>query len=338
MSAAPAISVIVPTHGGRERVLALLAALERADAPPDSFEAIVAVDGDVDGTRDAVVAHASSFAVQAVVQAGAGRAAACNLGLGAARGALVLILDDDMEPRPGCLPAHLARHAALAAPAAVVGDVPVRVPADAGVATRYVARRFAEHGAALASGRPFGPRDFYSGHVSLPRATLVAVGGFDAAYRRYGNEDVDLFLRLRRAGVDVVFAPEAVADQSYLKDAATLVRDGHAKGWTVIQLVAAHPEAAAGTRLASWGTGGLRRRLLRRLGLAVDVVAPALLARAARALAWADRRGRLPVAVLDLAADVAFWTGVRRALAAESGRRAGPRAVAVRARRAVAAA
>jgi glycosyltransferase involved in cell wall biosynthesis len=48
-------------------------------------------------------------------------------------------------------------------------------------------------------------------NLSAPREPLLAVGGFDEAYRGWGIEDHDLCYRLHRAGLRTVFARDAVS-------------------------------------------------------------------------------------------------------------------------------
>src|SRR5439155_10382038 len=136
------LSVVVPTLNRRDAVLRLLRALGRQSAAPTSYEAIVVVDGSTDGTAEAVAEHAAPFALRRVVQPQSGLAAARNAGARAATGDVVLFLDDDMEPSPGLVAAHLERHRARDVLGAV-GAAPIVVPDDASPVVRYRAAGFA---------------------------------------------------------------------------------------------------------------------------------------------------------------------------------------------------
>ena len=315
--AAPlAISVIVPTYDGERRLPVLLDHLAAQDVEPTSFEVIVVDDGSKDGTAAMLAADTRPFRLHVISRANAGRAAACNAGAAAAVAAVLLFLDDDMEPQPNCLRAHIRGHLG-STPLARMGAVPVAGPTTP--AARFVAARFERHMRTLAeAGAPSGPREFYSGHLSLPGSLFDQAGGFDSTFRAYGNEDVDLYLRLRSLGAPILFAADAVAVQRYDKDGRALISDAASKGRTCVQLAAKHPEAAADTRLATWSDATPRRIALRRAGLDLIDHAPWLLLPAAPVLATLERRSapRLD-SLYDLSIDVAFWHGVRVALRAE---------------------
>jgi glycosyltransferase involved in cell wall biosynthesis len=243
------VSVVIPTYQRRASLERLLEALGRQTLR--DFEVVVGVDGSTDGTVAMLEALRPSYALAWVEQPNAGRAAACNAGIRRAAGELVVILDDDMEPAPELLAAH-ARHHTAGARRCVVGAVPVAAGPETPPHVRYVAAKFEEHLARLAApGHAMTIRDFYSGNASVPRDDVVAAGLFDEAFRVYGNEDLDLGRRLASAGVELVFAPDAIARQHYEKDLAGLVRDERAKGSTAVLLDRRHPDARAGTRRAS---------------------------------------------------------------------------------------
>ena len=77
--------------------------------PPERFEVLVAIDGSEDGTREMIEQFAMPYQLRGLWQPNRGRAAACNMGLSAARGDLIVIMDDDMEPVPVALQREL-RH------------------------------------------------------------------------------------------------------------------------------------------------------------------------------------------------------------------------------------
>jgi cellulose synthase/poly-beta-1,6-N-acetylglucosamine synthase-like glycosyltransferase len=245
-----------------------------------------------------------------------GRASACNAGLRIASAPIVVLLDDDMEATPSFLAAHLAAHDATPG-IGVVGAVPIRVDASSTAVTRYVASKFNGHLGNLGKpGYVFGLRDFYSGNFSVAREAMAAVGGFDEAFAVYGNEDLDLSLRLRAHGVRLVFSADAVAYQHYEKDFAALARDTREKGRTSVQLARKHPSAAPDLRLSQFDRGPLLGRLTRnallaasrRWGRTPDVVV--------RTMSWlGDRDVPALHRVYPVALDYLYWLGVRSAQA-----------------------
>jgi len=304
-------SVVVPTRNRRAEIVRLVAGLSAQTA---SFEAVVAVDGSTDGTAEALAALGVPYELRVVTGPARGRAAACNAAIRAARGEIVLILDDDMEPNPQLVERHASHHPA-GSQRCVLGAVPVS-DADTSPTARYVARRFVDHAARLSRPRHvFVARDFYTGNTSIRRDVLLEAGSFDERFTAYGNEDVELFLRLRAAGVAFLFDASAVARQHYGKTFAGLIRDTVDKGTTSVVLARAHPEAFGELQLAELTTRFRRWPVVRSALLALTRKRPRLadgLARAAQALerlgAW---RARL---FYVLALDYFYWRGVERGL------------------------
>jgi GT2 family glycosyltransferase len=312
-----AISVIVPTHQRRERVLALARALDRQTFPASDFELAVTVDGSTDGTGDALAALSPRHALHVSSQPQRGRAAALNAAISRARGTLLILLDDDMEPAPGFLAAHWRAHEGRARHG-VMGAVPVPTPPGMRPATRYVADKFNGHLARLAQpGAVLRLTDFYSGNFSIHRSVLDEVGGFDEDFRAYGNEDLEFSFRLRQAGVSLVYDPDALAVQHNDKDFPALARDAAAEGRTAVLFALKHPAAFADLKLASYSQGPVALRMVRNLLLAVNRWWPGFpdwLLRGETHLARLVPNGLSTF--YRLALGYMFWTGVRAALAA----------------------
>ena len=107
---APAISVIIPTHNRRDSVCRTLAALSRQTIDPAEFEVIVIADGCVDDTATVLRSRHYPFQFQLIEQPGQGQGKARNTGAEAARGELLVFLDDDIEPFPVMLAAYREYH------------------------------------------------------------------------------------------------------------------------------------------------------------------------------------------------------------------------------------
>jgi glycosyltransferase involved in cell wall biosynthesis len=308
------LSVVIPTFNRRESILRALRALERQDLPAAQFEAVVAIDGSDDGTAEALAALSTAYRLRTVAGPRRGRAGACNAGIRAAEGSIVVILDDDMEPAPSCLSAHRRHHTADVR-VCVMGAAPIVVDAASPHAAEFMAWKFRMHLAALERpGHRFGLRDFYSGNTSLRRDVLVEAGLFDEQFTAYGNEDLELSLRLRAADVELRYDADALAHQHYEKDLAGLARDTFEKGTTAVLLARAHPETFEELQLADLRAHSRARRVLRALLLAAR--RPALVLAASRLLerARAVRRPMFYVLLLDYF----YWHGVQSALAAQS--------------------
>jgi GT2 family glycosyltransferase len=268
------ISVVIPTFRRKDALLRALRSLATQSIEPATYEVVVVVDGSDDGTLEAAESAPQPYALRVLWQGNRGRAAACNTGVAAAQGEVVVLLDDDMEASPRLLEEHLKAHAA-GPRLAVIGAAPITVSATAPAPTAYIARKFNRHLEHLAqAGGPLALRDFYSGNFSIRRDVFESVRGFDERFTIYGNEDLELSLRLAAAGVSIVYAPAAIAHQSYDKSFAALARDNVAKGRTAVLLARLHPNARAELKLATFGREPLRRRLVVHTLLAATRIAP----------------------------------------------------------------
>jgi len=310
----PRVSVVIPTFQRRESVLRALSALMTQTLAPQEYEVIVVVDGSTDGSRDAAGALSPSYALHVLWQENRGRAAACNAGVAAARGEVVILLDDDMQAAPNFLAAHLSAHA-HGVRLAVIGAAPVLMTTDLAPPAAYIGRKFNRHLERLATlDGSLGLRDFYSGNLSIRRDVLNEVGGFDEAFTVYGNEDLELSIRLRGAGVRIVYSPDAVAFQSYDKNFAGLAGDNVAKGRTAVLLSRKHPSALPELKIGAYHREPLVRRGGVALLLGMTRILPGVRERVTRVVGWlGDRRVPGVERLYPTVLDYCYWCGAREA-------------------------
>ena len=309
--AEPLVSVVIPTRQRRAALERALRSFEAQTAAPESFEVVVAVDGSTDGTQEMLEAMDPPYPLRAVRGRGVGRAAACNEAISAARGDVLIILDDDMQVSPAFVERHASNHPA-GSRFCVMGAAPVRLDGSSPLAARYVQAKFAAHLARL--GEPShlnAPRSFYSGNSSVRAEVMREVGGFDEGFTVYGNEDVDLALRLRAAAVELRYDPEALAHQEYGKGLRELGADTVAKGRTSVELARAHPEVFGELRLAQPWDASRPWLAARSILLRVARLAPRSSAVIFRGAAVAERLGAWRLeAFYRVLLDYAYWTGV----------------------------
>jgi len=293
----------------------LIEAMTRQTLPAEQFEVIVSIDGSDDGTREMVQSLRTSFRLVALWQPNRGRAGACNAGIRVAEGDLLILLDDDMEPAPQFLTAHLAAHAATER-LGVVGAAPVSVQPSSPPIVDYIGWKFNQHLETLAqAGHQFGLRDFYSGNFSIDRRTLVEAGGLDESFTEYGNEDLELSHRLAKAGVHLVFSSEALARQHYTKDFPALARDNLAKGRTAVLLASKYAETLADLKLGRPDDLSPRWRLMRGLLLAATSVWRGTMDWAISFMRWLEhRRPARMRSYYYYALDYFYWVGARDAM------------------------
>jgi GT2 family glycosyltransferase len=152
--------------------------------------------------------------------AGAGPAAARNLGVAATRADVVVFVDSDVEVHPDALERTAARFAADPGLAAVFGSYDDD-PADPGLTSRY--RNLLHHHVHTFAGGE--AETFWAGLGAVRRETFEAAGGFDAGgFPEPSVEDIELGMRLRRHGARIVLDPR--------------IRGRHLKVWTPRAMVA----------------------------------------------------------------------------------------------------
>jgi len=311
----PRVSVVIPTHQRREPLRRALAALATQSVGPDGYEVVVAVDRSTDGTVEMLDRLEVPYALRRVEAERHGRSAGCNAAIAAATGEVVIILDDDMRPVPTFVEAH-RRHHPAGSRLCVLGGVPVELEADSPHAARYVKEKFDTHMSRLPDPAHRAlPRSFYTGNASLRAETIRGVSGFDESFDLYGNEDVELALRLRAVGVELEYDPEAAAVQEYGKDFAGLQADTFEKGHTTVRLARRHPEVFASLRLASPDDASRPWLAARAVLLAATRRVPATKGAVFRVGSLLERAGfwRSPL-FYRAALDYAFWAGVEPAL------------------------
>ncbi len=194
--AVPEASAVVPSHGDAGRLRECLAAL-RGQTLGKRLQVVVSLDGgpplppDVSGMAELVVEGPH-----------AGPAAARNRGWRASSGRYVLFTDSDCLPSPDWAERLVD---ALAGGADGVkgayssgGEAAIQRLAQVEFEERY--RLLARRGTDLV--------DTYS--AGFTRRALEAMDGFDESFPLPDHEDVDLSYRMKAAGMDLRFEPEAL--------------------------------------------------------------------------------------------------------------------------------
>jgi GT2 family glycosyltransferase len=315
MAEGPSVTVVIPTHQRREALRTVLESLSRQSVGHEEYEVVVSVDASTDGTVEMLEEWQGPLRMRRVSPSSRGRAAACNAAVAAAEGEVTIVLDDDMRVVPEFVERHRSHHPE-GSRLCVLGAVPVELGEGSTHAARYVKEKFDLHLSRLSDPAHLAlPRSFFTGNASLRTETMRAVGGFDDSFGIYGNEDVELALRLRGSGVELGYDPEALAWQSYDKDLGGLQRDTMAKGRTTVQLARRHPEVFPSLRLANPDDASRPWLAARALLLWATRRLPATSAAVFALFSLLERLGawRSPLFYRP-ALDYAFWAGVDAAL------------------------
>src|SRR5205809_2446915 len=104
------ISVVIATYNRRRLLSRTLPTLLTQTVAREDYEVVVVVDGSTDGTAEFLRDYRDHPCLRVVEQPNLGQAAAINAGLTAARGHIILFLDDDIICPPNLLEEHLHAH------------------------------------------------------------------------------------------------------------------------------------------------------------------------------------------------------------------------------------
>ena len=244
MSKLPTISVVIPTRNRASLLRATLAALARQTVASVDYEIIVVVDGATDDTIVVVNSASTTCRLTRIDLAWSGRAVARNCGATAARGNILLFLDDDMEASPGLLEAHLRAHSKRPG-GIVLGYFPMSsVPGPGDAVTEFLQSWWDRQFAAWAEDRhEFDFCDFCTGNVSLPRTVFQQAGGFDEQFpASSAGEDWELGYRLQRSGVAFRFEREALSFQHCRPVSQDMLCRAGEEGRGHVLIASKHPE------------------------------------------------------------------------------------------------
>jgi glucosyl-dolichyl phosphate glucuronosyltransferase len=288
-----------------------LASLAGQLAGPDQIETLVVDNGSSDSTAGVLREWEQAGAGRRVVtEPVAGLSRARNAALEAAKGDVVLFVDDDALVPPTWARAHLAAYEDLAVGMAG-GPIGLVWPAGR---PDWLGDDLLQWYSILEQGddvRPFpGDHGPYGTNMSVRRAAALDAGGFDPQLGRIGNrllsgEEPDLTRRLTVAGWSVLYVPAAAVVQQVLPERLGrrwLLRRGWGQGLTNARL------GLAGDRLA-----GVRPRRRERWRRAVAEARESAACLAARKEPDRDELGSLVLAVVHAgsAAELARATFAR---------------------------
>lgn len=218
---------------------------------PELHELVVAVDGSDDGSVEWLEERRrddSRVVVLDLPNRGAGPTR--QAGIEAARGDVVLLLDDDVIAAPGLVAGHLRHHSGLG-PKLVLGYMPndwTRLPRGRrGVAFVY-RRAYEMHCARFDHDPEFVLHGFWGGNFSMPRAEFLRVGMEGLAVRR-GQDDREFGIRCAKAGIRGVFDRSLVGEHLYDRSLEAWRRDCRVQGESRVMLHEAHADLV-GSELA----------------------------------------------------------------------------------------
>ncbi len=204
----PELSVVIPTYNRLDTLRHVIPTLLAQDLPADRFELLVCDSHSNDGTAAYLAAVAADHPnVRHLPGSYSGRAMARNAGVSAAQGEVVLFNDSDILASPNLFTRHLDHHRRERNIAVVGLEVQVKDLDDYAFKRDNPQARGFLH---KPSRRQLPWLYFLTGNASVRRDDLVRVGSFDESFTGYGHEDLELGYRLEKAGIRILYEPNAV--------------------------------------------------------------------------------------------------------------------------------
>lgn len=306
----PRFSVVIPTYQRMKLVLDAVRSFARQDCD-SGFEVIVVVDGSRDGSTEALRSLQLPFPLVVIEQPNQGLAAARNRGASAARGDILLFLDDDMEAHPRLLAEHQHHHSQGAD--AVLGHIPLHPKAPITFLTDAVKWWVSERGNRLSQpGADPGLHDLMFGQASVKREVFQKVGGFDPILTKegtYGNEDIDFGHRLLVGGYKVVFNPYALSYQNYVVQPRHFLRQIRERGRADVAFARKHPDLA-GELFSPRPGRSVRPELWRVLAALSPLSVPLMAALRSLAIALIRRESEKSIRFFYEIYEMEYWRGV----------------------------
>jgi GT2 family glycosyltransferase/glycosyltransferase involved in cell wall biosynthesis len=236
------VSVIVPTHNRKEKLLACLDALARQSVLPQEFEVVVVDDGSTDGTGEALEGRRFPFCLRVYRQDGGGPGAARNLGIEQAAGELVLFIGDDILADERLLEEHLLAHAVNPDPGgAILGRIDWPEAVTPNAVMEYVCGdgmlQFAY--TLIPKLATLDYTFFYTSNISLKRQFLLDAADagvrFDPCFHHAAFEDSEFAFRLTPRGLRIRYAERARAFHDHWMDLDSFAaRELHAGEMAVV--------------------------------------------------------------------------------------------------------
>jgi GT2 family glycosyltransferase len=234
------LSVVIPTLNREGKLRRALTALGEQDIDAERFEVQVVFDQASDGPVPDLGSF--PFRVHCDKAKRPGASAARNLGVERAASDLILFIDDDVLASPRLIGEHLRWHERD--PARETGVLGRMVWASEIKVTPFM--RWLESGIQFdypnILGTYAGWGRFYTANVSVKRSMVEAVGGFDEVNLPYGYEDLDLSLRMREHGFELLYNEAALAEHLHEMDVEMWKRRVRRIARAERQFCVLHPE------------------------------------------------------------------------------------------------
>jgi len=200
-------SIVVATHNRQAKLAKCIDSVSNQTISPDEYELIVVDDASSDGTKEFCSEQRGRlpYRFTYLTQEIGGPARARNLGISAAAGDLVCFIDDDSVVHEEWLQKLLDHYyeepqtsAGFKGRVENLSSGPEKSFSD--LLGRYVYR--AGH-------------SYATNNIAYRKAVLKQVEGFDTTFPVAAYEDVDLALRIKRKGYNIIFCNDVMVRHPY---------------------------------------------------------------------------------------------------------------------------
>ena len=201
------LSIVIPTYNRLPILEKCLRALEAQELSQENYikgyEVVLVDDGSTDGTLNWLATHKDEFThLRCFEQDHAGPAAARNLGVEKAQGDTIIFIDSDLVVLSNFLQAHTN--------ALVQGKEKLGNNCFFTYGAVINTCNFANPTAEPYKITDFSAAFFATGNVAIPKRWLEEAGLFDNGFQLYGWEDLELGVRLKKLGLQLIKCPQAV--------------------------------------------------------------------------------------------------------------------------------
>jgi GT2 family glycosyltransferase/glycosyltransferase involved in cell wall biosynthesis len=251
VSVSRAISVVMPTRNRAEILPETLAAYAKQILPDTKWELLVVDDASDCNVAALIEPFKDRLPIELIVNQNQLRAGgARNRAIPLTKGKIILFTGDDIVPSSDFLAAHLAMHdqdpnentAVLGRidwhPRLHVSPLMEHITGEGGQQFHYNLLR-------ANTFVPYGY--FYTSNVSVKRSLLVNQEElFSDKFTGYGHEDIELGLRLARAGMRIFYSPAALATHYHPMTDEQIYRRQYLVGRMLIVFASLHPASLRG--------------------------------------------------------------------------------------------
>jgi GT2 family glycosyltransferase len=212
--------------------------------PKEKYETIVIDDFSSDGTAEFLSSLEPSVSFRYFLnETNLGRARSRNIGIRAARGKYILMIDDDIWASPVLLEKHMEQHSCHKEEIAVTGAILVAHEIPGTTVNDFLTRR---HIWCYEEMRKYDASLPYSfcktASLSMRRDLMLRIGLFNEAFAHYGGEDTELGYRLHKENIRLYFAVDAVGYHYHDESLEGLIKKEIDKGMSMKTYLALVPE------------------------------------------------------------------------------------------------